>query len=125
LPKAGRDKSQRKKAIPEIGVMILSLIERRRGLATVLRHKAGKDKSQGKNAIPERGVMILPLIERRRGLATVFCHKAGRDKSQGKKAIPERGVIYAMCGKTGHASRAGYHRRHPDVDTANTTGRGK
>jgi hypothetical protein len=59
--------------------MILSLIEKRRCLATLLGHKAGKDKSQGKKAIPERGVMILYLIERRRWLATVLGHKAGKD----------------------------------------------
>jgi hypothetical protein len=69
--------------------------------------------------------MILSLIERERGLATMLRHKVGRDKSQEKKAIPEKRVIYAMYGETGHASRAGYHRRQPDADAANTSGRGE
>jgi hypothetical protein len=64
------------------GVMILSLIERRRWLATLLGHKAGKDKSQGKKAIPERGVMIIYLIERRRWLATVLAIKTGKTRAR-------------------------------------------
>jgi hypothetical protein len=50
-------------------------------------------------------------------------HEIGKDKSQGKKAISERGLICAMCGKKGHTSKACYHRRHPDANTAKTTWR--
>ena len=47
-------------------------------------------------------------------------HEGGGDKGQGKKANPDKDVTCAMCGKTGHASKAYYHRRHPDANTANT-----
>jgi hypothetical protein len=44
--KDGKDKSQGKKAIPERGVMILYLIERRRWLATVLAIKTGRTRAR-------------------------------------------------------------------------------
>jgi hypothetical protein len=50
----------------------------------------------------------------------VMNHEWGGDKGQGKKANPDKDVTCAMCGKTGHVSKACYHRRHPDANTANT-----